>query len=526
MFTLASALCGAAPTVELLVAARVVQALGAALLVPASLALVVEAFPGERGSLNEGPGYLRRSSRSSTGKRDAMREQEHNAEVVVLGVGSGGQPVAEALAAEGVDVVAVEAFRVGGECPYVACIPSKALLIAAAAGVDWDEAVRRRDEAAEHRDDSDAAKSMVEGGVRLLRGTGTVTAPETLDVVQPDGEHVTLRWTRALVVGTGSEPVMPPVTGIDDVESWDSADALSVTERPDRLLVLGGGAVGCELGQAFARLGSRVDLVEVAPRLLASEQPWVGEVVADALRKDGVEVHLGVEATKVEQTDDGGVRLHLPGGDVLEADRLLVAGGRTTRGDGLGLGVLGVTPDDGALRVDPRCRVQGADGPLPDVFAVGDVTGVAPYTHTANYQAEIISDELLGRGHDADYRAIPRVVYTDPAVSCVGLTEDTADGELFTASVDVADTARAFIEQPAVAGRVELLAARDGTLVGSAVVATAADSWAGELALAVRAGLAVELLADHVHPHPAWSEILHPVARELRGKIAAARGDG
>ncbi len=455
-----------------------------------------------------------------------MSDQEHSAEVVVLGIGSGGQPIAEALAAEGVDVVAVEAFRVGGECPYVACIPSKALLIAAAAGVDWDEAVRRRDEAAEHRDDSEAAKSLVEGGVRLLRGTGTVTAPGTLDVGQPDGEHLTLRWTRALVVGTGSEPAMPPVPGIDEVESWGSADALSAAERPDRLLVLGGGAVGCELGQAFARLGSRVTLVEVAPRLLAGEQPWVGEVVADALRKDGVEVHLGVEATKVEQADTGGVRLQLPGGDVLEADRLLVAGGRKPRGGGIGLDVLGVAPDEGALRVDPRCRVLGAEGPLTDVFAVGDVTGVAPYTHTANYQAEIISDELLGRGHDADYRAIPRVVYTDPAVSCVGLTEETAGGEVITASIDVADTARAFIEQPEVAGRVELLAAGDGTLVGAAVVAKAADSWAGELALAVRAGLSVALLADHVHPHPAWSEILHPVARELTARILANTGDG
>ncbi len=449
--------------------------------------------------------------------------QQRSAEVVVVGAGSGGQPVAEALAAAGVDVVVVEAFRVGGECPYVACIPSKALLLAAAAGAGWDEAVRRRDEAAEHRDDTATAGSMVEGGVRLLRGTASVTGPGSLSVVTPAGDRVALGWTRALVVGTGSAPVTPPVDGIDDVDAWDSAEALSVTERPERLLVLGGGAVGCELGQAFARLGSRVTLVEMAPRLLASEQPWVGDLVADALRRDGVDVHLDAAATRVERAG-GGVRLHLSGGQVLEADRLLVAGGRRPRGDGLGLETLGITPDDGALRTDPRCRVLGANGPLPDVFAVGDVTGVAPYTHTAGYQAEIVADELLGRGRDADYRAIPRVVYTDPAVSCVGVTTQSADEELVSATFDVGDTARAFVERPAVAGRVELLASRDGTVVGAALVAPQADSWGGELALAVRTGVPAAVLAEHVHPHPAWSEALHPVARELAKRVAAAGG--
>ena len=449
---------------------------------------------------------------------------QQTAEVVVVGAGSGGQPVAETLAAEGVDVVVVEAFRVGGECPYVACIPSKALLVAAAMGVDWDEAVRRRDAAAEHRDDSDTAASMVERGVRLIRGTATVTAPRTLDVVRPDGAHVGLRWSRALVVGTGSTPVVPPVEGIDAVRTWGSADALSTADQPERLLVLGGGAIGCELGQAFARLGSAVTLVEIAPRLLPAEQPWVGDLVAEALRRDGVQLHLDSKSTRVEGTDGGGVRLHLAGGTVVEADRLLVAGGRRPNGGGLGLEQLGVRPDEGALRVDARCRVLAVDGPLPDVFAVGDVTDIAPFTHTASYHAEIVTDELLGRGRDADHRAIPRVVYTDPAVFCVGLTEATADQPLEAGSFDVTDTARAFIEQSPVAGRVELLAGADGTLLGAAVVGTAADSWAGELALAVRLGVPAPLLADHVHPHPAWSEAVHPAARALAKRLAAVRG--
>jgi dihydrolipoamide dehydrogenase len=307
-----------------------------------------------------------------------MRDSEQAAEVVVLGVGSGGQPVAESLAKAGVDV-AVEAFRVGGECPYVACIPSKELLLA------------------------------------------TVTGPGALDVVTAAGDRVGLRWTQALVVATGSAPVVPPVEGIDDVPTWTSADALSATERPARLVVLGGGA----------------------------------------LRADGVVVHVGAEATRAEPA-----------------------------------------------------------GPLPDVYAVGDVTGVAPYTHTATYQTEIVVAELLGHGRDADYRAVPRVVYTDPSVFCVGLTEQRADGPVVGAAYDVEGTARAFIEQPLLPGRIELLADQDGTLVGAAVVARAAESWAGELALAVRAGVTAELLADHVHPHPSWSEAVHPAAGELARKVA------
>jgi pyruvate/2-oxoglutarate dehydrogenase complex dihydrolipoamide dehydrogenase (E3) component len=449
--------------------------------------------------------------------------EQLTADVVVLGAGSGGQPVAEALAGEGVDVAVVEAFRVGGECPYIACIPSKALLVAAAAGVGWDEAVRRRDAAAEQRDDSATADGLVDAGVRLIRGTGTVTAPGTLDVVTREGDRVELRWTRALVVGTGSAPVVPPVDGIDALPAgtlWTSADALSVTGRPDRLLLLGGGAVGCELGQAFARLGSDVTMVEIAPRLLAGEQAWVGDVVAEALRHDGVDVRLDTNATRVEP-HDGGVRLHLAGGGTIDADRLLVAGGRRPRGDGLGLETVGVEPEDGALLVDERCRVLGTDGALLDVYAVGDVTGIAPFTHTASYQAEIVADVLLGRDRRADYRAVPRVVYTDPSVFCVGLTETSAGRALVTSAGDVEDTARAFVERPSHAGRVELLADPDGTLVGAAVVAPHADSWAGELALAVRAGVPVSLLADHVHPHPAWSEALHPVSRALGTKLAA-----
>ena len=437
-------------------------------------------------------------------------------DVVVLGAGSGGQPVAEGLAAAGRAVAVVEEHRVGGECPYVACIPSKALLLAAGDGAGWAEAVRRRDHAAEHRDDTGTAEGVSAAGAVLVRGRGRVTGPDELTV-----DDRRLRWSRALVVATGSSPARPPVAGLDDLGDalWTSDQALSTYEQPRHLVVLGGGAVGCELGQAFARLGTRVTLVEVAPRLLTSEQPFVGEVVAAALRRDGVDVRTGATATAV-RPEGTGVVLDLEDGSSVAADRLLLAGGRAPRGDGLGLGALGVEPEDGAVRVDARCRAVDRSGrPRPDVFAVGDVTGVAPFTHTASYQAEIVVAELTGRGRDADYRAVPRVVYTDPSVFAVGATLESVEGDgadLAVGGTDLEGTARAFIERPAPAGRLELLARRrDRVVVGAAVVGPAAESWGGELGLAVRAGLTADLLADHVHPHPGWSEAVHPAALDL-----------
>jgi len=445
-------------------------------------------------------------------------------DVVVLGAGSGGQPVAEGLAGADQTVALVEEHRVGGECPYVACIPSKALLVAAGHGLGWTEAVQRRDRAAEHRDDSGTAEGVSGAGAALVRGRGRVTGPGELTV----GDR-RLHWSRALVVATGSSPTRPPVAGLDDLGDalWTSDQALSTHEQPQRLVVLGGGAVGCELGQAFARLGTTVALVEVAPRLLASEQPFVGEVVAAALSRDGVDVRTGATATSVRR-QGAGVVLALDDGSSVSGDRLLLAGGRAPRGAGLGLERLQVEPDDGAVRVDARCRAVDRSGrSRRDVFAVGDVTGVAPFTHTASYQAEIVVAELTGRGRDADYRAVPRVVYTDPSVFAVGATSapaDRADEALAVGGMDLEGTARAFIEQPDPPGRLEVLARRrDRVVVGAAAVGPAAESWGGELALAVRAGLTADLLADHVHPHPGWSEAVHPAALDL---IRELDGDG
>ena len=457
-------------------------------------------------------------------------------DVVVLGAGSGGEVVAQRAARAGLRVAAVEAALVGGECPYLACVPSKAMLLAArrhrAAGGDddlaWLDAVRRRDEAAEHRDDGGSASSLTDAGVTLLRGRGTVVGPGTLHVNGPDGGRE-VGWTRALVVGTGSAPAPPPVEGLDAVPTWTSDEALSSSERPGRLVVLGGGAVGCELTQVYASFGVAVTLVEPEPTLLGREPAWVGDALAAALVAVGADVRTGVGAARAEPVP-GGVRVHLSDGSAVEADRVLLAAGRTPRTAGLGLERLGVVAEDGApLEVDARCRVVVDGAGLDDVFAVGDVTGVAPYTHTASYQGRIVAAHLLGHGRDADHAGVPRAVYTDPPVFSVGRTTD-AGGGVLVASFDVTGTARAFLE--GVAGvlddprgdggthRVELVCdAESGVLLGATAVGPAADAWAGELALAVRARLDVRLLADHVRAFPTWSEAIQPAAEELAARL-------
>ena len=425
-------------------------------------------------------------------------------DVVVLGGGSAGEAVARATAALGRTVAVVESGLVGGECPYLACMPSKAMLRAAAAGFRWADALQFRDDVAEHRDDTSTATSLQQHGVEVVRAHGVVTERGRLRAGARD-----LTW-HDLVVATGAAPSRPPVEGLDRVAHWTSDDALSSDELPRRLVVLGGGPVGCELAQVYARFGSDVTVVEASDRLLPAEPAFVGGALREALTRDGVTVRLSAEATSVRD-EAGGVVLTV-GGDELPADRLLVATGKRPRVDGIGLERIGIAPNDkGAIGVDDRCRA--VDG----VWAAGDVTGVAPYTHAANYQAKIVAANLAGADRRADYRAIPRTVYTDPAVYCVGRTGD--DGTV-TAAMDLGETARAVVEARR-DGRVELYAdPRRRVLVGAATVGPAADEWGAELTLAVRAGVGVDVLADVVHAFPTFGEVLEPPYDDLRDRLS------
>ncbi len=457
-------------------------------------------------------------------------------DVVVLGAGSAGESVANQLAGEGRTVALVETLRVGGECPYVACIPSKAMLRSAQArqqarslpdlagasvrltldddGLAFGSAVARRDELSEHRDDSSAAKAVQDAGVVLVRGRGRVVRPGVLEV-----EGRELGWTD-LVIATGSQPVRPPIDGLDRVPTWTSDEALSAQDRPRSLVVMGGGAVGCELAQVHVRFGVRTTLVESGPQVAGKEEPSIAALLAQALRDDGVDLRLDVEVQRAELTADGLAKVHLSDGTTLEAERVLIAVGRHPTTADLGLDVLGIEPDDsGAVEVDDHCRVVGQE----HVWAAGDVTGIAPYTHTANYQARVVAANLLGRDTVADLRAIPRAIYTEPAVASVGMAQEQAAEQgidAITAVMDVGQTGRAATEG-AGGGRLVLTADRSkGVLIGAAAIGPHADEWLSEATLAIRAQVPLSVLADVVHAFPTFGEAYEPPLRELAARAA------
>ena len=432
-------------------------------------------------------------------------------DVVVLGGGIAGERVAVEAAGGGKSVALVEAGLVGGESPYLACIPSNSLLRSARGGETWENAVARRDALIARLDDSAAAGRLAGAGVSLVRGTGRVTAPGTVTVHSSgDGEDTELSYAD-LVIATGSEPVAPPIEGLADIQAWTTAEALTCPDLPRRLIILGGGPAGCELAQIYATFGSAVTLIETEDRLLAAEPGFTGEILAEVLRRAGVDLRLGSAAVKASREDDG-LAVQLADGTRLEADRLLLASGRRPRLTGLGLEALGIDVTPGKpLTVDQACRV--ADG----VWAAGDATGTG-HTHVASYQAGIVAANILGAARVADYRALPRAVYTDPSVFAVGLTPQTAAAAgvaLRTAASALAGIARARLDADD-AGYVELYAEPDsGMLVGAAAVGPDAADWMAEITLAIRAEIPVKTLADVVHAFPTHGEVLEAPLRAL-----------
>ncbi|MHB1445633.1 MAG: dihydrolipoyl dehydrogenase family protein [Acidimicrobiales bacterium] len=448
---------------------------------------------------------------------------------MVLGGGSAGESIAALAAESGQSVALVEAGLVGGECPYLACMPSKAMLhsaqvrrmvtrslglgaTASALTLDPDPAafgaaVARRDEIRAHGDDKEATSALEEKGVTVIRGRGVIARPGTVNVGRSELSY------SDLVIATGSSARLPELPGLGSVPSWTSDEALTSALRPVSLAILGGGPVGCELAQVYARFGVRVTLIDPGPRLIDGEEPSVGELLAEVLHADGVDVHLEVRALGAEVAP-AGARLRLDDGSVIDAERILVAVGRRPNVEGIGLEVLGIRAGDGGIGVDADCRVTGH----AHVWAAGDVTGIAPFTHTANYQARIIAENLMGGSAVADYCAIPRCVFTDPPVASVGLTGSVARArgiEASSATMDLRRTARASIDGEPV-GRLVLTAdSRRQVLIGASAIGAHADEWLGEAALAIRAAVPLSVLADVVHAFPTFSEAYEPPLREL-----------
>jgi pyruvate/2-oxoglutarate dehydrogenase complex dihydrolipoamide dehydrogenase (E3) component len=456
-------------------------------------------------------------------------------DVVVLGAGSAGEWVAGAVADAGRSVALLEKLRVGGECPYVSCIPSKAMLRSAHAraaarrvavlggasgpvrlGADRDAfraAVHRRDDLSGQRDDSDAAASLQDRGVTLIRGSGRIAGPGHVDV----GARA-LAY-RDLVVATGSRPVIPPVDGLTDVPVWTSDQALSAADHPASVIILGGGAVGCELAQVYAGFGVEVTLVEPAGQLAGDEEPDLARELGQVLREAGVSVRTGASAARAKPTPAGTACVVLQDGSAVEADRVILAAGREPVTSDLGLEAIGVTVQDtGAISVNDHCRVPGQE----HVWAAGDVTGIAPYTHGANYQGRIVSDNLLGGSATANYTAIPRVIYTDPPLAAVGLTESQAREaglDVAVAAMDLHELARTSTDGSA-GGRLILVADRTrGVLVGAAAIGTGADDWISEASVAIRGQVPVRVLADVVHPFPTNAQAYEIPLRELARQL-------
>ena len=423
-------------------------------------------------------------------------------DVVVLGGGTAGVHVATEVVRGGKSVALVEAGLIGGESPYLACLPSNSLLLSASRGVTWEDAVARRDEVTGGLDDSGAAQRLTSSGVTVFRGTGRITGPGAVEVaLSPDGT-TSLAYTD-LVIATGCEPVAPPIEGLSDIPAWTTAQGLLSPDLPRRLLVLGGGPAGCELAQIFAAFGSQVTLIEADARLLPGEAAFAGEILTAALRRAGVEIFLGSPATKAERTPEG-LTLALQDGTRIDADRLLLATGRRPRLSGLGLDALGIITAPGqALPTDASCQV------VSGVWAAGDVTGIT-HTHASRYQAGVVAANLLGQRREADYSAIPRCVYTVPSVYAVG---EPARAGLSVARVPLSDTVRGRLGRDDL-GRLELYAA-DGVLAGAVAVGPDAATWMAEVTLAIRAKIPVTVLADVVHAYPTYGEALQAAFRQL-----------
>ncbi|MCH6470423.1 dihydrolipoyl dehydrogenase family protein [Sinomonas terrae] len=450
-----------------------------------------------------------------------MAEQ---ADVIVIGMGPGGEAAAARLARSGASVVGIEKNLVGGECPYYGCIPSKMMIRAAdslaearrvpeLAGTsqavpDFATVAQRiRDEATDDWDDTVAVERFEKAGGRFVRGTARITGPKTVSVDGQDFEA-----SRAILLNTGTDPAVPPIPGLAGTPYWTNREVIAAKDAPESLIVLGGGPIGLELAQAFARFGTRIEVLEALDTLLPLEEPEASRLVEDVLPAEGIGIHTGTRAESIEH--DGTAFTVRAGGRTYTAERLLVATGRRVDFDALGLASIGV--DTGARSVPTDEHLRIIDG----VYAIGDITGHGAFTHVSMYQAGIAASHILGEETaGAEYHAVPRVTFTDPEVGAVGLTERQArekDLEVATATAQIPSSARGWIHKAGNQGLIKLVAdAERGILVG----ATSAGPTGGEvlsmLTLAVHERTPIRRLREMIYAYPTF----HRAVEDALGRL-------